>query len=160
MDPVAFLGPHDVPGSLRALSSVPDAQYADVFTLATDVEATPEQWARAMFGDAPDAGELFIWRGLLGLRITRRASPDTVAGWRIGARGEHWIRLEAESWFLSGNLVVRSAGGRLSLATFVRYDRAVGRVVWPPLSAVHRHLVPGVLRAAATRLDPDRTRAR
>lgn len=151
MVPVAFLGPYDVPASVRALSSVPDAHYVDVFTLATDVAASPEQWARAMFGDAPDAGELFIRRGLLGLRISRRAGPDTVAGWRIGARGEHWIRLEAESWFLSANLVVRAADGRLSLATFVRYDRAVGRVVWPPLAAVHRRLVPGVLRDAATK---------
>lgn len=151
MDPVAFLGQYDVPASVRALSSVPDAHYADVFTLATDVAASPEQWARAMFGDAPDAGERFIWRGLLGLRISRAASADTVAGWRIGARGEHWIRLEAESWFLSANLVVRAADGRLSLATFVRYDRAPGHLVWPPLSAVHRHLVPGVLRTAVTR---------
>jgi len=136
---------------VRTVSSLPDIDYTDEFSLATDVQATPEQWARAMFGDVPSPGELLIWRGFLGLRLSRPRSPATVAGWRIGGRGEDWIRLEAASWFLSANLVVRTGGGRVSLVTFLHYARLAGRVVWPPLSAVHRLLVPGVLRAAAAR---------
>ncbi len=142
----------NVPESVRALSSLPDAHYADLFTLATDAHATPERWARAMFGDEPDLAELLIWRGLLGLRLRRGRSPATVAGWRIGARGDDWIRLEAASWFLSGNLVVRAADGQVSLGTFVRYDRFLGHGVWPPLSALHRRLAPGLLRDAAARI--------
>jgi hypothetical protein len=72
-----------------------------------------------------------------------------VGGLRIGGRGPDWIRLEAASWFLTGNLLVTTGAGRVSLSTVLRYRRSVGRRVWPPLSALHRRLVPGVLRAAA-----------
>ncbi|MEC4020441.1 DUF2867 domain-containing protein [Streptomyces sp. H27-D2] len=145
------VGTHNIPESIRALSSLPHVDYADVFTLCTDVDAdtTPEQWARAMFGDVPSVAEQLIWRGLLGLRLSRGRSPDTVAGWQIAERGEDWIRLEAASWFLTGNLLVQATDGRVSLGTFLRYDRRLGHAVWPPLSAVHRRLAPGLLRDAA-----------
>ena len=139
----------DIPESVRALSALPEIDYADLFSIATDASRTPEQWARRMFGHVPSLGERVIWRGFLGLRLSRERSPDTVAGWRIADRGEDWIRLATESWFLSANLVVQASGGHVSLATFLHYDRFPGHVVWPPLSAVHRGLVPGLLRRAA-----------
>jgi hypothetical protein len=143
-----------VPGSVRELSSLPDPDYADLFTMSTDTEANPEQWARAMFGDVPSHAEVAIWRVLLGLRLAAGRSPETVAGWRIGGRGADWIRLETASWFLTANLLVQTADGQVSLATFLSYDRYPGRWVWPPLSAIHRRLVPGVLLGAARRLLP------
>ena len=145
------LGTHDIPDSVHALGSLPEVDYADLFTLSTDTKATPEQWARAMFGDVPSPVEVLIWRGLLGLRLSRGRSPATVGGWQIGERGEDWIRLEAASWFLTGNLIVQTAEGRVSLATFLHYDGRLGRSVWPPLSAIHRRMVPGVLRDASIR---------
>lgn len=156
------VGTHNIPEPVRTLSSLPDIDYADRFTLATHAHATPEQWARAMFGDVPGARELLIWRGLLGLRLSRGRSAATVAGWQIGDRGDDWIRLEAGSWFLAGNLLVQTADERVSLGTFLHYHRRLGHAVWPPLSAVHRRLVPGLLRGAAARLTissarPDRT---
>ena len=146
------VGTQHMPESVRALSSVPDVDYADHFTLATAADATPEQWARAMFGDVPSIAEQLIWRGLLQLRLGPGRSPATVAGWRIGGHGPDWIRLEAASWFLTGNLIVRTADGRVSLSTVLRYDRRLGHRVWPPLSAVHRRLVPGVLRGAEAKI--------
>lgn len=134
------------------MSSLTAVDYADRFALATDVEATPEKWARAMFGDTPRPGAVLIWRGFLGIRLSRGPSADTVAGWRIGERGDGWIRLEAASWFLSCNLVVRAGDGEVSLETLLHYDRPFGHVVWPPLSAVHRRLAPGLLSKAAARL--------
>lgn len=145
------VGTHEVPESVRALSSLPDPDYADLFILSTGTQAGPEQWARAIFGDVPSAAERLIWRGLLGLRLARGRSPATVGGWQIGGRGEDWIRLETASWFLTGNLLVQTADGRVSLATLLRYDRCLGRAWWPPLSVIHRRLVPGVLRGAAAR---------
>lgn len=148
------VGVHNVPEAIRARSSLSRIDYVDVFTLhlstamARGKSATPEQWARAMFGDVPALAERVIWRGLLGLRLAKGPSTDTVAGWRIAARGEDWIRLEAASWFLTDNLVVQVDDGRLSLGTFLRYDRRLGRTVWLPLSAVHRRLAPGLLRDA------------
>jgi hypothetical protein len=152
------VGAQNIPDSLRALSSLPDIDYADLFTLSTEAVATPEQWARAMFGDVPSPGERFIWRGLLGLRLSHGRSPDTVAGWRISGRGDGWIRLETASWFLAANLLVQVSGGRVSLATFLHYDRLLGRLVWPPLSAVHRRLVPRMFGVAVAKIDRRVTR--
>ena len=146
------VGVHEVPGSVRTTSSLPRIDYADRFALATDAEAPPEQWARAMFGDVPGVAGWSIWRGVLGLRLSRGRSPATVAGWRIGGRGEDWIRLAAASRSLSAEMLVQTAEGRVWLTTCVHYDRRVGRVVWPPLSAVHRRLVPTVLRNAERRI--------
>lgn len=128
--------------------------YTDRFTVRTDARATAEQWARAIFGDVPSLGELLIWRVILGLRLSRgRApSPDTVAGWRIDGRGPGWIRLEAASCAMTANLVVRTTGDETSLSTFIRYDRAPARLMWPPLSAVHRWLAPKALHTGAARI--------
>jgi hypothetical protein len=138
--------------SVRTLGSFPHPDYADQFSRTTEVDGTPEQWARAMFGDVPSVAELAIWRGLLQLHLSPGRSPTTVGGWRVGGRGADWIRLEAASWFLNANLLVRTGGGRVSLVTLLRYDHSVGHVVWPPLSAVHRRLVPRVLRAAEAKM--------
>lgn len=146
------VGTRNIPGPVRTLSSLPGIDYADRFTLATHANATPEQWARAMFGDVPSVTELLIWRGLLGLRLSSGRSPATVAGWRIGDRGGDWIRLEAASWLLAGNFLVQTADGRVSLGTFLHYQRRLGHRVWLPLSAIHRRLIPGLLRRAAARL--------
>ncbi|MDG4822972.1 hypothetical protein O7635_14050 [Asanoa sp. WMMD1127] len=126
--------------------------YTDEFSLATTAEATPEQWARAMFGDVPSLGEIFIWRVVLGLRLRPERSPETVAGWVIDARGDDWIRLVADSWLISANLVVHARAGSVSLTTIVRYAHRVAQLAWPPLSTVHRGLVPRVLRAADARI--------
>jgi hypothetical protein len=47
----------------------------------------------------------------------------------------------------------------VSLATLLRYDRSLGRGVWPPLSAIHRRVVPGLLRDAAARVAAKSRRA-
>ena len=142
----------EVPGPVRALSSLDRIDYADRFTLATAAAATPEQWARAMFGDVPSPAERLIWRGVLGFRLTRGRAADTVGGWRIGGRGADWIRLETASRALSAEMLVQTGSGAVSWTTCLRFDRPLGRLVWTPASAVHRRLVPGVLRVAALRL--------
>ncbi|MER7894477.1 hypothetical protein ABTX15_32260 [Micromonospora sp. NPDC094482] len=152
------VGVNNVPESFRALSSLPEIDYVDQFTLATDVEASPERWARAMFGNIPTLTELLIWRGLLHIRLAQLPSADTVAGWRIGGRAQDWIRLEAASWFLSGNLVVRTSHERVSLVTCLQFSRSVGTHVWHPLSVAHRQIVPGLLRATAERIRADDAR--
>ncbi len=148
-DTVVLRGPT---ASARALVPLPGIDYADRCTLVTDVVATPEQWVRAMFGDVPSAAERFIWRGLLGFRLTRGPSPDTVGGWRVGGRGGDWIRLETSSRSLRAAMLVQAVAGRVTWTTCLHHDRAWSRVVWPPLSAVHRRLVPRVLREAEGRL--------
>ena len=137
-----------IPEQDRSASSLPNADYADSFSIATGISASPEQWARAMFGDVPSPGQRFIWRRVLGFRLSRGRSSHSVAGWRIAERHARWIRLETESRLFSANLVVRTSERRVMLTTFVRYDRGAGRIVWTALSPVHRRLIPGVLRDA------------
>ncbi|WP_138733040.1 DUF2867 domain-containing protein [Modestobacter excelsi] len=153
MEPISTDVTRDVPDTARKLSSLPRIDYADRCTLRTEVVATPEQWARAMFGDVPSPAEQLIWRGVLGFRLSRGRSPATVGGWRIGGRGTDWIRLETASWFLSATMLVQTGDDAVTWTTCLRFDRLLGRAVWAPASAVHRRLVPGVLRAAAARLD-------
>jgi hypothetical protein len=153
-DITATRGVAAVPAPVLALAGLPRVDDVDHFVLSTAVDADPERWARAMFGDVPDLGERFIWSGLLGLELAPGRSPETVAGWRIAARGDGWLRLAAEGWFLAGNLVVRSLqrSGEVSLTTLLAYLRPPASLVWPPLSAVHRRLVPGVLERAERRV--------
>src|SRR3954467_9256249 len=112
-----------VPASLRADSSLPGIDYADRLDLPTDVRATAEQWARAMFGDVPSAVERSIWRGLLGFRLSRGRSPDTVGGWRIGGRAEDRIRLETASASLGAEMLVQTGAGRVSWTTSLHHRR-------------------------------------
>ncbi|WP_251022867.1 hypothetical protein [Streptomyces sp. ISL-10] len=136
-----------VPEQIRALSTMTDPSYVDVFTMTGGVPGrSPEQWARIMFEDVAGRAGQFIWRALLGLRLT--ASPHRVAGWQVADRGDDWIRLEARSWFMTGHLVVRADDEHVSLATFVRYDRPVASHIWLPLAKKHRQLAPDLLRDA------------
>jgi len=137
-----------VPETIRSLSTMARPDYVDVFTVtARGVErGSPEQWARAGIEDAAGLAGQFVWRVLCGLRLERRPSPDYVGGWKIADRGDSWIRLEAASWFMTAHIVVQVDDGQVSVATFIRYDRPLAAVVWPPLSAGHRVAMPGLLR--------------
>jgi hypothetical protein len=138
----------NVPEAIRSLSTLASPDYVDLFTVPTDGAAggSPEQWARAAVEDAAGLGGQFVWRVLCGLRLERRPSPAYVGGWKIADRGDSWIRLEAASWFMTAHIVVQVYDGQLSVATFIRYDRSMAALVWPPLSAGHRLLMPGLLR--------------
>ena len=173
------VGVDALPSSVRALSSLRSIDYADYFTLSLKPHAasaasaaenaTPERWAGTMFGGSePNATQQFIWGFLLGFQLVRSgggrargpsavAGTAVVAGWRVDGRGADWVRLRAQSWFLTGNLVVvRTAadGDRMvvALATFSQYDRWWGRVWWPVLTPLHRALVPMVLKGGAARM--------
>ncbi|WP_431951799.1 hypothetical protein [Nocardia lijiangensis] len=141
---------HEIPDAIRALGTLADPDYIDVFTLVASDAAnwSPEQWARAAFEDVAGLQGQFIWRVVLGLRLDSRRSAERVAGWRIADRGDNWITLAAPSWMLTGNLVIHIDGERLSLATLIDYDRRIAERIWTRLSAVHRSLAPGLLRDA------------
>jgi hypothetical protein len=147
---------HDVPEATRALSTIADPDYVDLFTITTSdaAEWSPEQWARAAFEDVAGLKGQIIFRVLLGLRLKWRPSPAYVAGWRIADRGENWLRLGADSRMLTAHLVIQVDDGQMSLATFMRYDRPIAARLWPTLSARHRRAAPGLLRDAHRVLQP------
>jgi predicted oxidoreductase len=139
---------HTIPERILALSTIVRPDYVDLFTVPTrDVPRwSPEQWARAAVDVAAGLRGQLIWRGVLGLRLRPRRSPDRIAGWKVAARGTSWLRLEAASWFLTAHLAFDVEPGVLSVATFIRYDRTLAARVWPSLSAYHRRAMPGLLR--------------
>jgi hypothetical protein len=136
-----------IPDTIRAVSGMDRPDYIDLFTVTTigAADATREQWFRTALEDIAGRGGQFIWRGILGLRLNSRPSMERVGGWKIADRGKDWIRLEASSWFLTAHLVTRVDDGHLSAGTFIRYDHPIAPLIWVPLSAVHRRLMPGLL---------------
>ena len=134
--------------SILALSSFDPPDYVDVFsvTIAPEMRRLPDQWARAGVERGAGRAGQFVWRRLLGLRLVPGA--EHIGGWKVGARGEDWIRLEASSWFLSAQIVMKIDGGELFVATLIRYDRPLARMVWIPLSIGHRAAMPRLLRRA------------
>lgn len=144
----------DVPEAIRSLSAMESPDYVDAFTVASAVtDKSPEQWARAAVEGVSPWGRLVAWRVLCGLRLESQPSPEHLAGWRIADRGDGWIRMEASSWFMTAHIVFHVDVGRVSFATFVRYDNPVAALVWPAVSIVHRRAVPDLLRHAVKRVD-------
>jgi hypothetical protein len=89
-----------------------------------------------------------VQRVFLGLRLKLRPAPDRLLGWQIVDRDEHWIRIEAASWFLTGHVVMHVDEGRISFASFIRYDRWLAAIVWPPISLIHRQVALTLVRSA------------
>lgn len=133
--------------------------YDDSFSAprAAADERTPEQWARAVFEDGPRAVRSFLVNGFrygLGLRFDPRPSPEHVLGWAIIDRSPNSLTIEARSWCLTSRLVFRTEATRVTQSTYVRYDRRIAAIIWPPVSVLHRQIVPRILRHAATRARP------
>ena len=139
-----------IPESIVALSGFDSTDYFDVFRVETEgTTRAPEQWARALLEDAAGIGGQFVFRGVLGLRLTGRRSPNHVGGWKIADRGDRWIRLEAVSWLLEAHIVVQVDEASVSVGTFLANARPIAKLIWTPMSTVHRQAMPFLLRKAA-----------
>ena len=138
---------------IRSLDVLP-SDYVDLFsvTVPRADETSPEQWARAAMEGAPAVGRVLAWRVLCGLRLGPDGTPDFVAGWKIVDRDENWIRMEAAAPYMTANVGFWIEPDRVWFATFMRYDNLLGRVIWTPVSAVHRRVAPDFLRGAARRV--------
>jgi hypothetical protein len=156
------VGVRNVPEPIRRLEPLADPDYADVFTLLTShaTERSGEAWARAVLEQTPIGRSApRVWRAL-GLRLGPPSSPHHVQGWQIADRGEGWIRLETRSWSMTAHAVVHAEEGRLSLALFLRFYRAVAALIWLPVGRLHRRGVPPMLRQALRATDPTAAPAR
>jgi hypothetical protein len=115
-------------------------------------ERSAEQWAREAWEGAPAPLRWFMlagWRLVLGLRLGPRSSRDHILGWGITAQSPDETVCQLSSPFLSASNIFRRVGGRLVWSTYVTYDRPIARVIWPPVSLLHRPLVRIALRRAA-----------
>ncbi len=142
-----------IPEAMRSLGALDDADYADIVTASARrlPKRGPEEWVRAGLDGVPRGVLLitpFVQRVFLGLRLKLRPAPDRLLGWQIVERGENWLRVEAGSWFLTGHVVMHADEETLSFASFIRYDRWLAKVVWPPVSLVHRQVALALVRGA------------
>jgi Protein of unknown function (DUF2867) len=145
-----------VSGAVRAIDPLIDPDYTDAFEADTSSAKpqSPEQWARATFEGAPVAMRWFLlasWRAGLGLRLGPRHSPDHVLGWHIFDRATNSVTLEVHSWLLACHLVFWLEDTKLVFSSSIRYKGKIGAVVWPPVSSLHRRIVPYVLKHAVHR---------
>lgn len=143
----------EVPETIRSLGELADADYADIVTATIDETPgrAPEQLVYAALEGVPPGLLFFIplaQRVFLGLRLKLRPSPDRLLGWKIAERGENWMRIEAASWLLTGHVVMHLDEGQMSLASFIRYDRRPARLIWPPVSLIHRQVALALVRSA------------
>jgi hypothetical protein len=133
-----------------------DYNYSDSFTAetATRDDLSAEQLARAVFEDAPRPVRWFLLIGFrygLGLKFGPRSSPEHVFGWAIVDREANWITIESRSWYLTSRLLFQTEPALVKLSSYVRYDRPIAKVLWPPVSVLHRQILPRLLRHAAAR---------
>jgi hypothetical protein len=149
----SLVGVGEVPEAVRALTTLADPDYVDLFTVTTTMAThrSAEQWARAVLEQAPLSrrNARVLWR-LMGLRLGPRDSPDHVQGWKIAARGDNWIRVETASWYVTAQAVCLVEETQVSISLSLRYDRPrpVGALVWARVSGPHQRAVPVMLRQA------------
>jgi Protein of unknown function (DUF2867) len=137
----------------RATDNSPD--YRDMFEVpipSTDTR-TAEQWLRAVFEDAPRPVRWFLllgWRGVLGLRLGPRPSPDHILGWRIASREPDEVRLELHSALMNVQLALHLSSSTAVWSTHVYYTQPLARPLWAAVGVIHRQMVPYLLGRAAS----------
>jgi len=143
-----------MPERLEAVSTLPDA--SDTFACVIDADSadahTAERWARAVIERAPALLRCFIvagWVGGLWLRLGPRRAPDHILGWRIMSNTPSVVVFGVESFTLTARLVVEVDASSVVHATFVRYDRRLGRVAWRVAAPLHRRVIPFLLQRAS-----------
>ena len=144
----------EAPESVRKLSTMSNPDYTDGFT--ANLPAPPTLSAAQLVHAAFESSPLWLrlatplaQRYVLGFRIDRRSSPEHPLGWHVTGAGDNWLRVEASSSFLSGQVVGVVEDRTVTIGTFVRYDRQLGRLVWRPVSLIHRQVGITLLRSAA-----------
>ncbi|WP_328609601.1 nitroreductase/quinone reductase family protein [Amycolatopsis sp. NBC_00345] len=125
------------------------------FTSTVDIarpdgdERTAEQWARAVWEDAPAPVRAFLRAGwaYLGLRVRR--APGRVFGWTVVESTPETVVLEAPSSLMAARNVVHVDGARVRWTTTVSYRRPVARLLWAVATPFHERLIPSRLRHVA-----------
>lgn len=137
-----------------SLSLTPD--YVDRFQLETEVEASPRQWATAMFEEGLSRSDRErVWQTLLGLPMTDDGQPGAVAGLRVDSEDADHVRLTAHGGGTSGNLLVERRPGSVSLTTALAFTSRRRSATWKAISRVHRREAAALLRTAARLLGQD-----
>jgi hypothetical protein len=145
-----------LPSSARALSTLCPIDYEDAFLVDVGPvgERTPEQWARAIFEDAPIAVRAALVAGwsALGLRLGWRRSDRFVLGWPVRRSDPDFVLLAASSPLgLAAELLLTGHENRLLFATLVQKNNQLIRAVWTGVEPIHGPVVRSALAMASDR---------
>lgn len=145
--PAAVLDPQD--------GRAPDYATSFAVDLAHGDTRSAEGWVRSILEGAPVFLRWFVqfgWKFVLRLRLSPRGVGGTVAGWTIRRTTPDSIMLEVESSLIVARKVLRmEADHRLTLTTYVWYERRRGRLLWLAIAPVHHRVEPLLLTIAASR---------
>lgn len=146
---------HRITAALERSATDKEPDYRDAFEVPIDKtdRRTAEQWLRAVFEDAPRPVRWFLllgWRGVLGLRLGPRPSPDHILGWRIASREHDEVRLELHSALMKAQLTLRLSSSTAVWSTNVSYTQPLARSLWAAVGVIHRQIVPYLLGRAAS----------
>jgi hypothetical protein len=145
-----------LPEDARELSTLSRIDYEDAFAVASDVRHTPDEWIRAVVGDAPASVRRRLYLGwtALGLKLGSPWSSSRVLGWKVQHADSDLVLLAADSWLgLRGRLLFRSEAGGLLFATFVQQTNPAARALWAAITPRHRRVVRSLLTHAAGRIE-------
>ena len=92
----------------------------------------------------------------LGLRLGPDQSQEHVLGWPIVTRRPDLVVIEQHSSLVAARQVFWLNSDQLIQSTLYEYQRHLASWVWPPVSVIHRRLIPYLIgRAARTKALPD-----
>jgi hypothetical protein len=140
-----------------AVDALPRSGYAVAFVLSHPTEGgrSPEQWARAVWEQAPSPVRWLLltgWRIGLGLHLTPAQDTSAhVLGWALSRTNDRAAVLDARSRLMTARNVVELDGPRVRWTTFVRFDKRPAGALWSLAAPVHQAVLPYLLRRAAAR---------
>jgi len=136
-----------------SLCSLPRLDYSDAFRAATNRVQAPEAWARAVLEGPPapiPACLHFLWAAVVRLDLAPRADHSRVLGWKITARSESGIVLDADAPGMRVQLVALVEPTAVSWTTFMYFKNWFGRLSFKLLATTHRALAAYLLSRAAS----------
>ncbi len=140
----------DITEGTRSLSALGRIDYSDVATITTNVDASPEEWARAIIEGAAGAPAQVFWRAI-GLRL-EGTSDGHIGGWRIVSVSDDSIVCETSSFYATINAVCEVGEADVSLTLLARFDHPFARLACPPITLVHRRGIGSLLKKAVREL--------
>lgn len=142
-----------VPRDARELCTLPHVDFEDAYLVDVDPpERTTEQWARAIFEEAPLNPRLRLWAAwvTLGLRLALPTSHRHVLGWEIRHNKPGAVLLGARSRVgMPAELLVKRHDGALLFDTFVQHSNPVARAAWAAAEPAHARILPALPDSSA-----------
>ena len=144
-----------VPADIAGLGVLDQVDYADAFAVLLPGEdpAPARHRVDMIASEAPRWLRTLVrtlQEHLLGLRLAPATSGEHPLGWGVLAQDPETVILGVEGALLTPRLVVTGRGGRIVVATLVRYDRPAARPLWTVLAPVHRAVARRLLDGGVT----------